>query len=85
VVFAGAYDGHLRAYDAGTGKVIWDFDTDREFTAIDGNPARGGSIEAAGPVVLNGTVLLNSGYLFGGRMAGNVLLAFAVPQEKKKK
>ena len=49
-----------------------------------GCPARGGSIEAAGPVVFNGTVLVNSGYLFGGRMAGNVLLAFAVPQPKKK-
>jgi len=83
VVFAGAYDGHLRAYDAATGKVIWDYDTDREFTAIGGVPARGGSIEAAGPVVFNGTVLVNSGYLFGGRMAGNVLLAFAVPQPKK--
>jgi hypothetical protein len=25
-------------------------------------------------------VLVNSGYLFGGRMPGNVLLSFAVPK-----
>jgi hypothetical protein len=31
---------------------------------------------------VNGTVLVNSGYMFGGRMAGNVLLAFAVPKQK---
>jgi hypothetical protein len=28
--------------------------------------------------VVDGTVLVNSGYLFGGRIAGNVLLAFSV-------
>ncbi len=80
VVFAGAFDGHLRAYDAATGAVVWDYSTDREFDALGGIPARGGSIEAAGPIVVNGTVLTNSGYLFGGRMAGNVLVAFAVPK-----
>lgn len=76
-VFAGAYDGHLRAYDAKSGKVLWDFDTAREFETVNGVKAHGGSIEAAGPVIAEGLVLVNSGYLFGGRMAGNVLLVFA--------
>ncbi len=78
VVFAGAFDGHLRAYDSSTGAIIWDFNTAREFETLSGETAGGGSIESDGPVVANGQVLVNSGYLFGGRMAGNVLLAFSV-------
>ncbi len=84
VVFAGALDGFLRAYDAATGKVIWEYSTDREFATLGGIKGRGGSIEGAGPVVFHGTVLVNSGYLFGGRMAGNVLLAFAIPRPQAK-
>ena len=78
VVFAGAFDGHLRAYDSLTGAIIWDFNTAREFETLSGDVARGGSIEADGPVIAHGHVLVNSGYLFGGRMGGNVLLAFSV-------
>jgi polyvinyl alcohol dehydrogenase (cytochrome) len=78
VVFAGGFDGRLRAYDSMTGAIIWDFNTAREFDTISGETARGGSIESDGPVVANGIVLVNSGYLFGGRMGGNVLLAFSV-------
>jgi polyvinyl alcohol dehydrogenase (cytochrome) len=78
VVFAGAFDGHLRAYDGLTGAIIWDFNTAREFETLSGEMARGGSIESDGPVIAHGHVLVNSGYLFGGRMPGNVLLAFSV-------
>jgi len=78
VVFAGAFDGHLRAYDASNGAVLWDYDTAREFRTLSGETARGGSIESDGPVISGGYVLVNSGYLFGGRMGGNVLLAFTV-------
>ena len=78
VVFAGGFDGHLRAYDSLTGAIIWDFNTAREFETLSGDVARGGSIEADGPVIAHGHVLVNSGYLFGGRMGGNVLLAFSV-------
>ncbi len=77
-VFAGSFDGHLRAYEAASGKVIWDFDTAREFETVNGVKAHGGSIESAGPVIVDGMVLVNSGYLFGGRMGGNVLLMFGV-------
>ena len=78
VVFAGGFDGHLRAYDSLTGAIIWDFDTAREFETLSGDIARGGSIESDGPAIAHGHVLVNSGYLFGGRMGGNVLLAFSV-------
>ncbi|MBI1180209.1 MAG: PQQ-binding-like beta-propeller repeat protein [Alphaproteobacteria bacterium] len=77
VVFTGGYDGWIRAYEAGTGKVIWSFDTARDFETVNGSTARGGSIEVAGPVVADGTVYVNSGHLYGGHMPGNVLLALA--------
>ena len=77
VVFAGAFDGHLRAYRAADGKLLWDFDTNRPFVTVSGEEGHGGSIEADGPVVAAGHVLVNSGYLFGDRMAGNLLFAFA--------
>ena len=76
VIFAGTFDGHLRAYATNDGEIIWDHDTNRAFDSVSGDLAHGGSIESDGPVVAHGHVLVNSGYLFGGRMPGNVLLAF---------
>jgi polyvinyl alcohol dehydrogenase (cytochrome) len=77
VVFAGGFDGRLRAYGSSDGRVLWEYDTNREFVASSGAKAHGGSIESAGPVVVDGALLVNSGYLFGGRMPGNVLLKFS--------
>ena len=77
-VFSGAYDGLFRAYDAGDGSVLWEFDTNGEHETVNGVEARGGSINGPGPVVVGGMVYVNSGYAaFGGR-PGNVLLAFGV-------
>ena len=78
IVFAGGFDGWLRAFDGATGRIVWEYDTNREFDALFDVPGRGGSIESAGPVVVDGALLVNSGYLFGGRMPGNVLLKFSV-------
>ncbi|QIB67737.1 PQQ-binding-like beta-propeller repeat protein [Kineobactrum salinum] len=75
-VLAGGFDGMLKAYTADTGAVIWQYDTNREFTTVSGVSARGGSIESDGPVVSEGHLLVNSGYLYGGRLPGNVLLVF---------
>ena len=47
------------------------------FVSVSGQIAQGGSIESDGPVIHQGHVLINSGYLFGGRMPGNALLVFA--------
>ncbi len=77
VVFSGALDGHLRAYSAEDGKVIWEFDTMREFPTVNGIAANGGSLNGNGPVVVNGMVFVNSGYDHFGSITGNVLLAFA--------
>lgn len=77
-VFQPAFDGWLRAYRESDGALLWSFDTVREFDTVSGEKARGGSIESAGAIVAGGRVAVNSGYLFGGRMAGNVLLVFSV-------
>ncbi len=77
VVFSGALDGHLRAYSSEEGKVVWDFDTVRDYETVNGVHARGGALNGPGAVVVGGMVFVNSGYGRNGVMAGNVLLAFA--------
>jgi polyvinyl alcohol dehydrogenase (cytochrome) len=78
VVFSGSVDGHLRGYSTTDGKVVWDFDTVREFTTINGVKGKGGSMDGPGPVVVGGMLYVGSGYGSWGGAAGNVLLAFAV-------
>jgi polyvinyl alcohol dehydrogenase (cytochrome) len=78
VVFSGSLDGHLRAYSSTSGEILWDVDTARDYTAVNGQPARGGSLDAAGPVIAGGMLFVTSGYAQFGGMPGNVLLAFSV-------
>ena len=73
-------DGHLRAYSTEDGKVLWDFNTVREFTAVNGVKANGGALDGPGPVIVNGMVFVNSGYARFGGAPGNVLLAFEAQQ-----
>jgi polyvinyl alcohol dehydrogenase (cytochrome) len=77
VVFSGSMDGHLRAYSSEQGNVLWDFNTARDFDAVNGVKAKGGSIDGPGAVVVKGMVFVNSGYSRFGGLPGNVLLAFA--------
>jgi polyvinyl alcohol dehydrogenase (cytochrome) len=74
-VFSGSLDGHLRAYDTRDGSVIWDFNTAQEFRTTNGIKAHGGSMNGAGPAIVDGVLYVNTGYTNG--MDGNVLLAFA--------
>jgi polyvinyl alcohol dehydrogenase (cytochrome) len=76
VIFSGAMDGHVRAFAAEDGKVLWDFDTAVPYITVNGVAAHGGSLDGAGPVVAGGMVYVNSGYPRTGGMPGNVLLAF---------
>lgn len=78
VVFSGSVDGHIRAYDTGDGRIIWDFDTARDFETVNGVRASGGSIDGPGPVVAGGMLYTGSGYGRWRGRPGNVLLAFAV-------
>jgi polyvinyl alcohol dehydrogenase (cytochrome) len=78
VAFSGSVDGHMRAYSAANGSIIWDVDTIREYQTVNGVPGRGGSIDGPGPVIGGGMVFVNSGYPTAGGTPGNVLLAFSV-------
>ena len=76
VVFATSNDGHIRAHSTEDGKLLWDFNTMREFATVNGVKGYGGSIDGPGPVVVNGMVFVSSGYPRNGNVPGNVLLAF---------
>jgi polyvinyl alcohol dehydrogenase (cytochrome) len=75
-VFSGSVDGHLRAYGTADGKILWDFDTAQEFMTVNDVAAKGGSLDAGGPVMGGGMLFVGSGYGQWGGMPGNVLLAF---------
>jgi polyvinyl alcohol dehydrogenase (cytochrome) len=75
-VFSGSVDGHLRAYSTADGKIIWDYDTARDFDTVNGVKANGGSLDAAGPTIAGGMLFVSSGYGSWGGYPGNVLLAF---------
>ena len=78
VVFSGSNDGVLRAYSSADGMILWEADTNREFTTINGVEAKGASMLGPGPVIAGGMVFVASGYgAFGGR-PGNVLLAYGL-------
>jgi len=77
-VFTEGWDGFIRALSTSDGKVIWQFNTARDFKTVNGVAAKGGSMGGPGAVVVNGMVYVGSGYAnVGGGMPGNVLLAFA--------
>jgi polyvinyl alcohol dehydrogenase (cytochrome) len=77
VVFSGSMDGHLRAYSTDDGTIIWDYNTIRDYSAVNGVTGHGGSLDVAGPIIAGGMVFALSGYDQAGAAPGNVLLAFS--------
>lgn len=80
VVFSGGADGGVRAYAAESGRILWSFDTNRDFDTVNGVAATGGSIDGPGPVVSGGMLFVTAGNAGFVGTAGNVLLAFAVDE-----
>jgi len=79
VVFSGGADGVLRAFAASDGKQVWEYDTLRDFTTVNGVAAKGGAMGAPGPTVAGGMIFVGSGYTgLGNGRGGNVLLAFGL-------
>ena len=78
VLYAGTLDGRFSAHSTINGKKLWEFDTLRGYQTVNGNPAAGGSIDAAGHVIVDDWVFINSGYSQHGQMGGNVILAFSI-------
>ena len=81
VVLSVGLDGQIRALDANDGKLLWEYNTAREFETVNGVKAKGGSMGSGGVAVANGMLFVASGYVgFQNGAPGNVLLAFA-PEE----
>ena len=78
VIFTGALDGRFSAHSSKDGIKLWEFDTLGSFNTVNAVPAVGGSIDSAGPVIVDDWVFVNSGYSQHGQMAGNVILAFSL-------
>ena len=78
LVFAGALDGSVFAFDAATGEVLWQDQTKREFEAVNGIDAHGGSIDSSGVQLVDDLLLVNSGYSLFGQMPGNALIVYRV-------
>ena len=74
----GSLDGKVRVFDTATGKVLWTYDTVREFPArTPGGPAgHGGTIDAQSIAAGDGMVFVGSGYGQFNQQAGDVLIAF---------
>jgi len=77
LVFTGAGDGVIRVYSTHSGRKLWQYDTTPDVVTVGGGTAHGGSMGGgAGPVVEGGTLVVESGYGFAGRIPGNVMLVF---------
>ena len=83
IVFSGTLDGWFRAYDASSGKIVWEFSTTAQtYSTVNGNQAQpGGGIDGMGPTIAGGMVYTMSGFNGAARTGSNgvnVLLAFSV-------
>ena len=81
LVFAGGLDGILRAFDSTDGSTLWETNTRRSFGIRNGIEATGGSIEADGPVIMNGKLFITTGYEKWGEAPGNTLLVYSINGE----
>jgi len=82
VVFSGSVSGFLRAYATDDARLLWEFDTARDYATVNDVSGHGGAIDGPGPVIVDGMVYTNSGYGLWSGIPGNVLLAFEVRNDK---
>ncbi|MHB1937502.1 MAG: outer membrane protein assembly factor BamB family protein [Acidobacteriaceae bacterium] len=76
--FSGSLDGHIRAFSSADGTLLWNYDTEHDYPAVNHAPGHGGAVNGPGPVIAGGMVFVLSGYDMFGEAPGNMLLAFTV-------
>ena len=76
-VFAGHLDGFVRAFASQDGGLLWEFDTRPEREGVNGVMGYGGSMSGAGPAVVDGHLVINSGYGLYNHEPGNLLMVFS--------
>jgi polyvinyl alcohol dehydrogenase (cytochrome) len=76
-VVTGNLSGMLRIFDGETGKVLFEYQTNRDFpNTTSGLPGHGGSLDSAPYTAGDGALYVQSGYARFGELPGNMLLAF---------
>jgi polyvinyl alcohol dehydrogenase (cytochrome) len=76
IVFTGSSDGVLRALSMTDGRILWQYNTARDYETVNGVAAKGGNMGQAGATIAGGMVFIGSGYGTGNGGFGNALLAF---------
>jgi polyvinyl alcohol dehydrogenase (cytochrome) len=77
LVFAASLDGKLEAFDAKSGKLLWSYDSWRDYpNTVNGVAAHGGAFDAHGPLLTGDQLMISSGYNSFGEKAGNAFLVF---------
>jgi polyvinyl alcohol dehydrogenase (cytochrome) len=75
-VVTAALNGQIYVNDARTGKLLWTYESAKEYDGINGVKGKGGAIDSNSITAMNGLLLVNSGYGMFGQAGGNMLLAF---------
>lgn len=79
LVYEGSIDGKMRIYNSSTGQIVWQYDTIRQYTGVNGLTASGGSIAGVGgAVVSHGQLYVQSGFTTAWGIPGHVLLCFGI-------
>jgi polyvinyl alcohol dehydrogenase (cytochrome) len=79
LVYTGSSDGKIRVYGSDAGKLLWQYDTVRSFTGVNGLTGQGDGVSGnGGPVISHGLLYVQSGYYpyYSTTGTKNVLLAF---------
>ena len=77
LVFVGSMDGYLRALQAETGEMLWEFDAWQNFVSVNDVITTGGAFDGHGPMVAGNTLVVSAGYSYVGQQrGGNALLVF---------
>lgn len=77
MILAGKLNGQLQAFSPENGRLIWEYDTKRAYSTLNGIEGHGGSLDNAGSIaVANGYLIIQSGYSYFDQMPGNVVLVF---------
>ena len=80
IVVAGTIDGHLKIYRGTDGKLLWSHNTVVDVETVNQVPAKGGTIDAHGPMLAGNQLIVSSGYDSFGQWGGNTLLVFSVEE-----
>lgn len=82
VLYGPNQDGHIRAFEAATGKPVWDFDTAaQKYDTVNGvKNQRGGNLDGTGLAMAGGMGFIVAGFNGASSTSGpdNVVLAFSV-------